>query len=141
MAIQFQLDSRILKFPNKAKVKDWIENILLKEGYALGRISITITSDLKLLELNREFLSKDAFTDVIAFEYSENKKVSGEIFISEERVIENAKEYKLPYTEEILKVIVHGILHLAGYKDKNPEDKKKMTKKEEYYLGKIIPNL
>ena len=103
-----------------------------------GKISIVLTSDEKLLNLNREFLMKDYITDIITFEYSEQGKIEGDLFISVERVIENADKYKVPYWNELMRVFVHGVLHLLGYNDKRRDEKSEMKKKENYYLEKLL---
>ena len=103
-----------------------------------GRISIVLTSDEKLLNLNKEFLGKDTLTDIITFEYSEQGKIEGDLFISVERVVENAKKYKVSYWEELMRVFVHGVLHLLGYNDKRRDEKSEMTEKENYYLDKFM---
>ena len=104
-----------------------------------GKICIVMTSDEKLLNLNMEFFKKDYLTDIITFEYSEQGKIDGDIFISVERVVENAGKYKVSYQEELMRVFVHGVLHLLGYNDKRRDEKSEMKEKEDYYLDKFIP--
>jgi len=118
-----------------------LAEIIEEEGYLTGQINFILTYDEKLLNLNKEFLSRNYFTDIITFDYSERGKLKGDIFISVDRVIENAEKYKVPDYEELLRVFVHGVLHMMGYRDKNTDEKKKMRTMENYYLGKIIPNV
>lgn len=116
-------------------VKKWIKKILKQEGKTAGNISFVFCTDDYLLKINRRFLGHDFYTDIITFNYSENKKTEGEIFISIERVKENALKFKQPFTKEVKRVVVHGILHLCGYKDKTPAEKKRMRAKEDEALG------
>ena len=90
--------------------------------------------------MNIEYLKHDTLTDIITFDYSENGKLAGDIFISIERVIENAKSFSVSVDEELGRVLAHGVLHLSGYKDKKPDDKKLMRTKEDFYL-RLFPNL
>ena len=85
--------------------------------------------------MNVQFLNHDTYTDIITFDYNQDNIIIGEIYISLDRVMENAKTSQVPYNQEVKRIIIHGILHLMAYKDKNPEDKKEMTSKEDYYLS------
>lgn len=118
----------------KAAVKNWIKQIVKQEGKTAGNISYFFCTDNYLLHINRQFLHHDFFTDIITFDYSQKTKVEGEIFISIDRVKENARSYKQPFEKELMRTIIHGILHLCGYKDKTPADKKTMRAKEEEAL-------
>jgi len=112
-----------------------ISNIIRREGYTAGEINIIFTSDKTILNLNNKFLNRDYLTDVIVFSNSFKNTVTGEIFISIERVRENSIEYSEGnFEKELKRVIIHGILHLIGYTDKSKEDKSVMTQKEELYL-------
>jgi len=127
LAIQFHLESSgKIKLHSKEKIKFWLEKVIIEEGYVPGKISIVLTSDEKLLNLNMEFFKKDYLTDIITFEYSEKGKIAGDIFISIERVVENAGKYKVSYREELMRVFVHGVLHLLGYNDKRRDEKSEM---------------
>jgi probable rRNA maturation factor len=115
-------------------IKYVIEQIFLMEGSDYVSIDIIFCSDVFLLKLNKEFLKHNFLTDIITFNNSEDNFVSGELYISLERVKENAKKFDVTYKSEIYRVIIHGILHLLNYEDKTSEKKKKMREKEDYYL-------
>ena len=119
---------------NQEKISVWIKNTIEGEGYKLEEVSYIFCDDALLLEKNIKYLNHDTLTDIISFDYSVGKIISGDIFISIERVKENAKEFKVPFTEELHRVIIHGILHYCGYKDKTQEEKQEMRSKENYYL-------
>jgi probable rRNA maturation factor len=119
----------------ETKVKNWIRKIIKQEGKSAGDISYLFCTDEYLLHINRQFLEHDFYTDIITFDYSEKKKIAGEIFISIDRVNENAQTFKQPFQKELMRTVIHGILHLCGYKDKNPADKKRMRAKEEEALA------
>ncbi|HTA81445.1 MAG TPA: rRNA maturation RNase YbeY [Bacteroidia bacterium] len=112
------------------KVKNWINQILKQENKSSGNISYLFCSDDYLLNINKQFLKHDFYTDIITFDYSSTEKIEGEIFISIDRVKENATTFKQPFQMELMRTIIHGVLHLCGYKDKKPADKKKMRLKE-----------
>jgi rRNA maturation RNase YbeY len=128
------------KLKNKLKVRNWVRSILAQEGKRFGDISYVFCTDAYLLKMNIEYLKHDTLTDIITFDYSENGKLAGDIFISIERVIENAKSFSVSVDEELGRVLAHGVLHLSGYKDKKPDDKKLMRTKEDFYL-RLFPNL
>ena len=117
---------------------NWIKSVITEEGNTMGEISFIFCSDNYLLEVNKEYLNHDYFTDIITFDYVEGKLVSGDIFISTDRVKANASEFKTTFVNEIHRILIHGILHLLGYKDKIKKDKVLMTEKEDYYLNKLI---
>lgn len=117
---------------------NWIKSVITEEGNTMGEISFIFCSDNYLLEVNKEYLNHDYFTDIITFDYVEGKQVSGDIFISTDRVKANASEFKTTFVNEIHRILIHGILHLLGYKDKIKKDKVLMTEKEDYYLNKLI---
>ena len=131
--------SEKINFRDRKKVKTWLNEIIESEGYIQKRVSIIITSDDELLDLNKKFLNNDYLTDVITFDYSEEKNIAGDIFISAERVIENASIFKENIFVELLRVFAHGILHLLGYKDKSESEKNAMREKEDYYLKLFFP--
>lgn len=128
------------KLKNKLKVRNWVRSILAQEGKRFGDISYVFCTDAYLLKMNIEYLKHDTLTDIITFDYSENGKLAGDIFISVERVIENAKSFSVSVDEELARVLAHGVLHLSGFKDKKPDDKKLMRTKEDFYL-RLFPNL
>jgi probable rRNA maturation factor len=117
------------------KIKDWIKKVLLKEKKACGPLFYFFCTDEHLLNINKEFLNHKTYTDIITFDYTEGDAISGEIFISIDRVKENAKKFKEPFQRELARIIIHGVLHLCGYGDKKPADKKIMRKKEDEALS------
>jgi rRNA maturation RNase YbeY len=110
---------------------DWVNRVLDSENAELGNISFVFCDDDYLLDLNQRFLNHDTYTDIITFDYSEKGSISGEIYISIERVRENAKEFAQRFEDELLRVMAHGLLHLLGYKDKTEKDIMEMRDKEE----------
>lgn len=125
--------------------KNIISNRLLrtikKEGADCEKINFIFCSDSFLLSLNKKYLHHDTLTDILTFDYStDKKKISGEIFISIDRVKENAKKFKVAFSNELHRVMIHGILHLLGYKDKSKAKKTRMRQKEDYYLSLFFPS-
>ncbi|MFT7331616.1 MAG: putative rRNA maturation factor [Roseivirga sp.] len=123
------------KFEYSEKVSNWISEVIVNEDYEEGEINYIFCSDDSLLEKNIKFLNHNTLTDVISFDYTMGKLISGDIFISIDRVIENAKAFKVSFSDELNRVMVHGILHYCDYKDKSKEEKKLMRSKEDYYLS------
>lgn len=116
-------------------VRSWIHDMIQRENKKPGEIAIYLCSDEHLLEVNRTFLKHDTYTDIITFDYSEGNIVSGEIFVSIDRVRENAKEFNASVRDELHRVLIHGVLHLCGYGDKTPSEKAVMTDKEDFCLS------
>lgn len=114
---------------------DWINKTVLEEKKQLGDISYIFCSDKYLLNINKQYLNHDYFTDIVTFDYTEDNSISGDIFISIDTIEENRKEFKTTFDNELHRVIIHGILHLVGYNDKTDEEQKVMTEKENYYLS------
>lgn len=110
---------------------DWLSRVIVGEGYEVGEISYVFCSDTYLLDINKRYLNHHTFTDIITFDYCEGELISGDIFISIERVKDNAKDFKIAFEEELLRVMAHGVLHLMKYKDKSVSDSILMRKKEE----------
>lgn len=108
------------------------------EGCDLGEITIIFCTDEELLELNKQHLSHDYFTDIITFNYNDGKTLSGDLFVSTDRILDNAKQLEVPFTEELHRVCYHGVLHLVGYNDKTDADCLLMREKENYYLNKLF---
>ena len=119
------------------KKRDWIISSIIEEGKELGEINIIFCDDKSLLEKNNTYLNHDTLTDIITFDYSELNTISGDIFISVERVLDNSNDFNVTFEQELNRVIIHGHLHLMGYKDKTEEDQVTMRNKEDYYLSKI----
>ena len=116
------------------KIQDWLDNIIEAKSMLVGDICFIFCSDKYLLDINIEYLNHDFYTDVITFDYCESNIVSGDIFISIDRIIDNSKSLSTGFTDELLRVIVHGVLHLLGFDDKSVDDKKIMTSEEDKCL-------
>ena len=123
---------------NESKISDWIQEVVLIEGFKLGEICYVFCDDAYLHKLNVEFLNHDTLTDIISFDNTMGKLISGDIFISIDRIKENAITFNVSFEEELHRVIIHGVLHYLGYKDKNEEDQLKMTSKENSSLLMLI---
>tara|TARA_B110000014_G_C19947885_1_gene490495 strand:+ start:403 stop:810 length:408 start_codon:yes stop_codon:yes gene_type:complete len=122
------------KVDNLAKYKQWVKGIILEENKKEGDILFVFCNDKYLLKKNIQFLNHDTYTDVITFDYCSDSIINGDIFISTERVKENAKNLEVDFFNELNRVMVHGLLHLLGYKDKTELDAKLMREKEDFYL-------
>lgn len=114
-----------------------LTELVQNENYQLGELSIVFCSDEFLLEINKQYLDHDYYTDIITFDYVDKNVISGDLFISLDRVNENAINYKTTVLKELYRVVFHGVLHLTGYKDKTEEEQNEMTKMEEFYLEKV----
>lgn len=119
-------------------ISNWLKDVTTKEGKEIGELVYVFCNDDYLIEKNMQFLKHDTLTDVITFDYCNKEVISGDILISTERVKENALKYEVDFLTELHRVMVHGLLHLLGYQDKNEKDAKKMREKENYYLNKFI---
>jgi probable rRNA maturation factor len=115
-------------------LKQWIINVIRTEHYKAGDITVVFCSDDYLLSVNQSFLHHDYFTDILTFDYSEGKVVSGDLLISIDRVKDNARLYGADFSDELDRVILHGILHLIGYTDDNEYNLKSMREREDFYL-------
>ena len=120
---------------NQEVISKWIINTIKEEGYKLEEINYVFCDDDYLHKINVEFLNHDTLTDIISFDYSVGKIIQGDIFISVERVHDNAKDFGVSFNEEISRVIIHGVLHYCGYKDKTDHDANIMRQKENHYLS------
>ena len=119
-------------------ITKWLEDAISTENKELGEINYIFCDDQYLLKKNQEYLQHDTFTDIITFDYTEKNRLSGDIFISIERVKENAITFAVPFEAELRRVIIHGVLHLMGYADKSEEDTETMRSKENFYLSKKV---
>ncbi|WP_207533494.1 rRNA maturation RNase YbeY [Desertivirga arenae] len=120
---------------DKIKLREWIKQTILKEGCKLNELNFIFCNDTYLLNINREYLNHDTYTDIITFDNSDEEGViTGDIFISYERVCENAEKFSVSVKDELHRIIIHGTLHLLGYKDKSKGDKDLMTQKENEHL-------
>lgn len=132
--ISFQNLSISFNLKDKTKLKLWIKSIVEKEKHSLGALNYIFCSDDELLEINIKHLNHNTFTDIITFDYTEAKKVNSDIFISIDRVNENSKKFETSFENELHRVMIHGVLHLCGYKDKTKLDAELMRKKENWAL-------
>ena len=136
--IRYYTDDCAYRLPQKRLTAAWLRSVAEAEGYVAGDVNYIFCSARRLLEMNRQFLGHDYFTDVITFDYSDRKGtrvVSGDIFIDVETVADNARQYGAARLEEMRRVVVHGLLHLCGQKDKTPTANRQMHRKEDKYLA------
>lgn len=129
MAVSFNFDNSF-NLKDRLKIKRWIKQLVENAGFRLGSVSYIFCSDEKILEVNKQYLNHDFYTDIITFDYVEKDIINGDIFISTDRVRENAQEFNVAFEEELHRVIIHGILHLLGQQDHSPKEEKQMRKKE-----------
>lgn len=137
MAVKYYTDDCSYRLPEKRRTAAWLKEVAEAEGYRLGDVNYIFCSAARLLEMNKEFLGHDYFTDIITFDYSDLKGsgvVSGDIFIDVETVADNARIYRATKIQEMRRVVVHGVLHLCGQKDKTPRANAQMHRKEDKYL-------
>lgn len=116
--------------------KQWLEDLILSEGKKLGEINYIFCDDEYLLKINQDYLQHDYYTDIITFDYVKGKTISAEIFVSLQRISDNASTLSRDYEDELRRVLAHGVLHLIGYKDKTEEEEKEMRRMEDLYLAK-----
>jgi rRNA maturation RNase YbeY len=134
--VRFTAHDMPFRLPKTIEVRRWITRALEHEGYIADNLQYVWCTDLHLHEVNRKFLEHDTLTDVITFDYSSDEGiVTGDIFISIERIRENAASIGIRVKDELHRVMIHGVLHLCGYHDKTPSEKSEMTEKEDYYLS------
>lgn len=133
--IQFFFED-IDKIEIEANLSNRLENIIFSEGKKPGEINYIFCDDEYLLQVNREYLKHDYYTDVITFDYVKGKTISGDIFVSLPRIFDNAQTLSKDFESEFFRVLAHGLLHLCGYKDKTDEEIAEMRSKEDYYLNK-----
>ena len=137
--IQFNYETDF-KLDNHVQLAEWISNCIDDRGYTEGEIYYIFCDDDYLVKLNVEFLEHDTFTDIISFDYTLGKLISGDIFISIERVQENAQKFSQTFDNELYRVMIHGVLHYLGLKDKSVDDKLKMRAEEDKCLELIKLN-
>ena len=134
--IQFNYETNFV-LNNEVQISNWISSCIEAYGFKEGEIHYIFCDDAYLHKMNIEFLNHDTFTDIISFDYTLGKLLSGDIFISVERVAENAQKYSQTIENEINKVIIHGILHFIGFKDKTESEKEQMRLEEDFCLSKL----
>ena len=132
------LGVKVPSFVSKKELKEAVKNLTALEGKVLKDLSLVFTDDEYLLEVNKQFLNHDYFTDVITFDYSSFPNVSGDVMISLDRVRDNALSLDQSFEMEFYRVVFHGVLHLCGYKDKSEEDAALMRSKEDFYLNRFV---
>jgi rRNA maturation RNase YbeY len=134
--ISFHTEELAFQLPKKLKHKQWLKTVAAAEGKKIGELNYVFCTDEYLLKINQDYLQHDTLTDIVTFDNSESANlIEGDIFISYERVVENGAKLNTS-DSELQRVMVHGLLHLCGYKDKAKADKSLMTEKEDYYLAK-----
>lgn len=136
--VSFHFDDVSFDLPNEAMLSTWLMGVAETEGKTFVEVSYIFCSDERLRAMNVEFLDHDYYTDVITFPYAEDA-VHGDVFISSERVADNAQGLGVTFEHELCRVLVHGVLHLAGYLDKTEEAERVMREREDFHLKKIFP--
>jgi len=148
--IQFFTEQTKFTVKNKTLIREWLSQIVRKHKKSIGEINVVFCSDDYLFKLNEEYLGHDTFTDIITFDFSssgfageivEDNIISGDIFISVDRMKENAKLFHVEQSTETHRLIVHGVLHLLGYKDDTPKNKKIMTEQENIALEELCKHI
>lgn len=136
--IRFTTDDTEMPALDERKIGKWIRSVAAEYGFSVGNINYIFCSDERELEVNRQFLGHDYYTDVITFDYSTPTTLNGDIFISLDTVRSNAEMVSTSFDHELLRILIHGVLHLTGQGDKTPETKVQMTQKEESALAKWV---
>ncbi|MCF8465146.1 MAG: rRNA maturation RNase YbeY [Flavobacteriales bacterium] len=134
-SVSFHSEQTNFSLSNEYQISNWLTQVCQKEGKRLAEVAVIFCSDDYLLDVNQRHLEHDYYTDVITFDYSEELDVSGDIFISIDRVEENALSLGIQMIDELHRIMVHGTLHLIGYTDKTTSSKEQMTAKEDFYLS------
>lgn len=128
--ISFNYETQFI-LENESAFEDWISRIIVSEGFEEGEINYIFCDDAYLHKINMEYLNHDTLTDIISFDYTVGNLLQGDIFVSVERVTDNAKDFKVSFDEELKRVLSHGVLHYCGYKDKSLDEEAIMRKKED----------
>ena len=128
ISFNYEIDFEI---PEETIYTDWISSVILSENKSEGEINYIFCDDDYLVEINQQYLNHDTLTDIISFDYSLGNEIHGDIYISVERVRENAEDFKVSFEEELKRVMIHGVLHYCGYKDKSESDESLMRSKED----------
>ena len=136
--VKFLADNIEMPALNERQITRWIKTVAADYGFAVGNINYIFCSDERELEVNRQFLGHDYYTDIITFDYSTPSVLNGDIFISLDTVRSNAELLGIAFENELLRILIHGVLHLTGQGDKTPETKAQMTAKEEKALTQIV---
>lgn len=138
MAISFLTEDTAFRFTGRRKTAGWLRRVAAEEGCTVGSVSVVFCSDAYLLQVNRNYLQHDYYTDIITFDYGEPDRriISGDLLISVDTVSSNARQFGVSFDDELDRVMVHGVLHLIGYGDKTDPEARTMRTKEDYYLAK-----
>jgi probable rRNA maturation factor len=139
-AIHFHFEDVQLNSFMEVSTKAWIARSIEAEKRQVGELNYIFCSDQYLLQINQEYLNHDTFTDIVTFNYVENNVISGDLFISIDRVKENSVEFKSSFSQELNRVLIHGVLHLIGYNDKSTKEAQEIRAKEDFYLT-LFPDL
>lgn len=132
--VDFQAEAIDFELEHQAQITHWIETVISRENCRLHLLNFVFCTDEYLHQINLEYLQHDTFTDIITFPYASPPLIHGDIFISLDRIRENADTLRISFAKELHRVMIHGVLHLCGYGDKSPEEKKQMTRKEDESL-------
>lgn len=135
MSIRFATQSGDFEVPESQKVQKWIAEVVKRRDRQVGNINYLFCDDAYLLQVNRQYLDHDTYTDIITFDYVAGGLISGDIMISVERVGDNAEKFGVPFVDELYRVIIHGVLHLLGQGDKSDSEAREMRRQEEAALG------
>ena len=130
MSIRFAVQNIDFELPEPQKVRQWVAKVVQRRGKHVGNLSYLFCDDEHILEVNRQFLDHDTYTDIITFDYVAADLISGDILISVDRVGENARTYGVPFEQELHRVVIHGVLHLLGQGDKSPDEAAEMRRQE-----------
>lgn len=133
----FHFEDVAFEMPDTGRLMAWLSDVAQEEGKSLVEVTYVFCSDERLREINVEFLDHDYYTDIITFPYADDR-IHGDIFISSERVADNAKTLGVGFEHELCRVLVHGVLHLAGYSDKTPDEERAMRAREDHYLAQLF---
>ncbi len=140
MAISFFNEQIEMPAIQKTEVRNWVKQVAALHGKRVGEVSYIFCDDEKILEVNRQYLQHDYYTDIITFDYTEGDKISGDLFISLDTVRSNAEQFGQKYETELHRVIIHGILHLCGINDKGPGEREIMEQHENEALSLLVNN-
>lgn len=138
MAVKFFTEDRNPPKFLRKKTKKWLNNVIIDRGFITGEINYIFCSDDLILEVNNQYLNHDYYTDIITFDYTDLKTINSDIYISIDRVKDNAKVFREKYLTEFYRVLIHGILHLTGQNDKTKKQAEEMRKLEDFYLAQIL---
>ena len=136
--IRFETQGVEMPKLDQRRVQQWIRAVAAEYGFSVGEITYVFTDDAGELKVNQQFLGHDYYTDVITFDYSSQSVIAGDIFISLDMVKHNAEQVGTNFEEELMRILIHGVLHLTGQGDKTPESKAQMTEKENLALAKLV---